>query len=115
MFMFAWSHLVPLVLLIPIMPLARRGKFDRDLLALVRANVREPLQVEGDLFAMAACDQRSERQRRWKYAGLPLGDIQDLSDRIIDASRRAMREAIRRLPPGTYRNRMTRWMDTTSL
>src|SRR6266516_7412594 len=36
-------------LFIPIMPLAREGRMNDDLLRLVRANVREPLQVEGDI------------------------------------------------------------------
>src|SRR5947208_3458285 len=38
-------------LFIPIMKLAREGRVNEDLLEIVRANVREPLQVEGDLYS----------------------------------------------------------------
>src|SRR5712671_2968081 len=41
-------------LFIPIMKLAREGRVNEDLLEIVRANVREPLQVEGDLYSYMA-------------------------------------------------------------
>ncbi len=47
---------------IPIMPLAREGRMNDDLLRLVRANVREPLQVEGDIYATAACNDEGSRR-----------------------------------------------------
>ncbi len=47
---------------IPIMPLAREGCMNEDLLRLVRANVREPLQVEGDIYACAACNDEGSRR-----------------------------------------------------
>ena len=40
-------------LYIPIMQLAAQGEHERDLLRLIRANVREPVQVEGDIYACA--------------------------------------------------------------
>src|SRR6266850_2100368 len=49
-------------LAIPIMPLAREGRMNEDLLRLVRANVREPLQVEGDIYACAACNDEGSRR-----------------------------------------------------
>src|SRR5213079_1439003 len=39
-------------LAVPIMPLARKGQMNEDLLRILRANVREPLQVEGDVYAL---------------------------------------------------------------
>ena len=49
-------------LAIPIMPLARAGAMNEDLLRLVRANVREPLQVEGDIYATAASNDEGSRR-----------------------------------------------------
>src|SRR5262249_15743814 len=46
----------------PIRPLARAGRMTADLLGLVRANVREPLQVEGDIYACAACNDEGSRR-----------------------------------------------------
>ena len=36
---------------IPILPLIKKGEVNHDLLEIVRANVREPVQVQGDLFS----------------------------------------------------------------
>ena len=41
-------------MLIPHMPLARSGVLNVDLLGLLRANSREPAQIEGDLLAILA-------------------------------------------------------------
>src|ERR1700730_15268114 len=49
-------------LAIPIMPLAREGVINDDLMRMVRANVREPLQVEGDIYALAACNDEGSRR-----------------------------------------------------
>src|SRR6516225_11258516 len=48
-------------LAVPIMPLARKGAKTEDMLRIVRANVREPLQVEGDIYALAACNDEGSR------------------------------------------------------
>ncbi|MCG8542682.1 MAG: hydantoinase B/oxoprolinase family protein, partial [Alphaproteobacteria bacterium] len=49
-------------LFIPIMPLAREGVMDEWLLKLIRSNVREPIQVEGDVYALAACNETGSRR-----------------------------------------------------
>src|SRR3981081_2153583 len=49
-------------LAVPIMPLSRKGVMNEDLLRIVRANVREPLQVEGDVYALAACNDEGSRR-----------------------------------------------------
>ena len=47
---------------IPLMALAREGRMNEDLLRVIRANVREPLQVEGDVYALAACNDEGSRR-----------------------------------------------------
>src|SRR6516225_5181481 len=47
---------------IPLMALAREGRMNEDLLRVIRANVREPLQVEGDIYALAACNDEGSRR-----------------------------------------------------
>lgn len=91
-------------LAIPIMPLAREGRLNEDLLRLVRANVREPLQVEGDIYACAACNDAGSRRLNAMMDEFDIADLDRLGDEIIDASRAATLARIRSLPPGTYRN-----------
>ena len=89
---------------IPIMPLARKGRMNEDLLRLVRANVREPLQVEGDIYACAACNDEGSRRLTEMMDEFEITNLDRLGDTIIDASREATLERIRGLPSGTYRN-----------
>ncbi len=94
-------------LAIPIMPLAREGCMNEDLLRLVRANVREPLQVEGDIYATAASNDEGSRRLVEMMDEFEIANLDRLGDTIIDASREATLERIRALPKGTYHNSMT--------
>jgi N-methylhydantoinase B len=91
-------------LAIPIMPLAREGKMNEDLLRLVRANVREPLQVEGDIYATASCNDEGSRRLNDMMDEFEIANLDRLGDTIIEASREATLARIRALPLGTYRN-----------
>jgi N-methylhydantoinase B len=92
---------------IPIMQLAREGDMNEDLLRLVRANVREPLQVEGDIYACAACNDEGTRRLTDMMDEFEIANLDRLGDTIIEASRDATLECIRALPKGTYRNSLT--------
>ena len=94
-------------LAIPIMPLAREGHMNEDLLRLVRANVREPLQVEGDIYACAACNDEGSRRLIEMMDEFEIANLDRLGDTIVEASREATLARIRALPKGTYRNSMT--------
>ncbi len=94
-------------LAIPIMPLAREGRMNEDLLRLVRANVREPLQVEGDIYACAACNDEGGRRLTEMMDEFEIANLDRLGDTIIEASREATLARIRALPKGAYRNSLT--------
>ncbi|MDH3473007.1 MAG: hydantoinase B/oxoprolinase family protein [Rhodospirillales bacterium] len=93
-------------LYVPIMALARRGEMNESLLALIRANVREPVQVEGDLYSLAACNETGSRRLVEMMAEFGLENLDDLGRHVIGHSQAAMLEEIRRLAPGTYENAM---------
>ncbi|MFT5174637.1 MAG: N-methylhydantoinase B [Gammaproteobacteria bacterium] len=92
---------------IPIMALARRGEMNQDLLKMIRANTREPMQVEGDLFSCAAAGDEGARRLVAMMKEFAIDDLQRLSTFIIDNSRAAMRAEIAKLPNGIYCNEMT--------
>src|SRR5690349_24726299 len=89
------------------MPLAREGVMNEDLLRLVRANVREPLQVEGDIYACAACNDEGSRRLVEMMDEFEIANLDRLGDTIVEASRDATLARIRALPKGTYRNSLT--------
>ena len=91
---------------IPIMPLAREGLMNEDLLRIVRANVREPMQVEGDIYACAASNDEGVRRLVEMMDEFEIANLDTLGDTIIEASREATLTRIRALPKGTYRNQL---------
>jgi N-methylhydantoinase B len=92
---------------IPIMPLAREGVMNQDLLRLVRANVREPLQVEGDIYACAACNDEGCRRLLEMMDEFEIANLDRLGDTIVETSHEATLARIRALPKGTYRHSLT--------
>ncbi|HLH71159.1 MAG TPA: hydantoinase B/oxoprolinase family protein [Candidatus Dormibacteraeota bacterium] len=89
-------------LFIPISKLHDRGRPNQTLLDLLRANVRAPEEVLGDLHAQVAGNQVGA-ERLLQYLdefGLP--DLEALGEEILDRSERAMRQAIAEIPDGDY-------------
>ena len=91
---------------IPIMPLAQRGEMNQSLLEIVRANVREPVQVIGDLYSLAACNDTGSRRLLDMMREFDLDTLDGLARHVIEQSRQAMLNEIRTLPRGTYRHSM---------
>ncbi|KGD86802.1 5-oxoprolinase [Achromobacter sp. RTa] len=91
-------------LFLPILRFFRRHEADPGVLAIIRANVREPEQVEGDLYALVACNDIGGRRLKSLLAEFRLADLQALGGYIIEQSARAMRQAIAQWPQGTWRN-----------
>jgi len=93
-------------LFIPLLRLVRAGEMNEDLLAMIRANVREPVQVIGDVYALIACNEIGSRRLVSMMREFRLDELDMLGEEIITRSRRAMTEAIGKLPKGTWTNTM---------
>ncbi|MED5360697.1 MAG: hydantoinase B/oxoprolinase family protein [Pseudomonadota bacterium] len=89
-------------LFIPIMPLAREGEMDEWVLNLVKANVREPVQVEGDIYALVACNETGSNRLLAMMEEYALADLDQLGEHIIRTSRKGMKDAINQLPKGSW-------------
>ncbi len=92
---------------IPLMHLARAGAMDEGLLALIRANVREPVEVVGDVYSEVACNEIGCRRLLAMMDEFGLAAIDELARHILAASEAATLALIRRLPFGTWRSSMT--------
>jgi N-methylhydantoinase B len=91
-------------LFVPVMRLFRRGEPNEELLRLIRANVRAPFEVVGDLYAQASSNGVGGARLLEMIEEFGLEDIESLSDEICARSESAMREAITALPDGVYEN-----------
>ncbi len=94
---------------LPIMKLFAAGEPNRDLLAIVRANVRTPDETVGDLYAQSACNDVGARSLVGLLEEFGLDSIEELSDEIVSRSEQAMRAAIAALPDGVYEHES--WSD----
>jgi N-methylhydantoinase B len=91
---------------IPLMRFATAAGVDETLVDIIRSNVREPVQVIGDLYSLAACNEVGSRQLGRMMDEFAIENLDHLGDHIIATSRAAMQDAVRKLPAGTYHNRM---------
>jgi N-methylhydantoinase B len=93
-------------LLVPITYLFRRGEPNDVLLEIIRANVRDPMAAQGDLYSLAGCNETGARRLLETLDEFKVGDLKAVGTMIIDSSARAMRAEIAELPQGVFENSM---------
>ena len=91
-------------LLIPPCKLVEQGQVNTLLLEIVKANSREPVANEGDIYALIACCEAGANRLADMMAEFGIDDLDALSDHIINTSKRGTLDAIADLPKGTWRN-----------
>ena len=96
-------------LTIPITWLFRAGVLNDTLMQIIRANVRDPVVAEGDLYSLTACNDAGALALRQLLFDFPAISVDEIADHIITTSRQAMLDEIARLPAGVWRNDM--WID----
>jgi N-methylhydantoinase B len=89
---------------IPIMKFAEKGVVNRDLVRLLHANVREPNQVVGDFYSLAACNDVGHRRLVEMMREAGLATLGELGDFIFSRTRAAMQRRIGELQRGSWSN-----------
>jgi N-methylhydantoinase B/oxoprolinase/acetone carboxylase alpha subunit len=89
-------------LCIPRLPLARAGVINKDLIEIIRANVRTPDEVEGDILSYVGANETSAARLLAMLDEFGESSLEHIADAIIDRSRTAMQDAIAALPRGRY-------------
>jgi len=87
---------------LPIVKLFRRGEPNEDLFRIIRLNVRVPEIVVGDLMAQLAANTIMARRLVEFLEARKLDDADALFAQVWERSDLAMRQAIAKIPPGTY-------------
>ena len=93
-------------LLVPIMHLFRRGAANETLLAMIRANVRDPVSAIGDLYGLAGCNATGAARLLETLDEFGLNGLDAVGRMIIENSAGAMRAEISKIARGTYENVM---------
>ncbi|HEU5096746.1 MAG TPA: hydantoinase B/oxoprolinase family protein [Reyranella sp.] len=91
---------------LPITKIVDRGEVNEWLIDIIKANVREPVQVIGDIYSEIASNEVGGKRLVAMMDEFGLEHLDDLARHILDHSHEASLAAIGRLPHGTYRNAM---------
>lgn len=94
-------------LYIPALKLIDKGRLDDTLIRLIRANVREPDQVVGDVYALATCNEIGHRRLTDTLVEFALDDLNGISDFILTNSHKATVARIAALPQVSAHGAMT--------
>ena len=91
---------------IPILKFAEKGEVNPTLLAMLRINVREPNQVIGDFYSLAACNDVGHKRLIEMLDEVGLPNLDDLGAFIFSRTRAAVMERLADLPKGRWSNEM---------
>jgi N-methylhydantoinase B len=90
-------------LFIPLVKLYDAGQLNEGVLAMIRANVRTPEQVSGDVRSQIAANHVCAAQIVKMLEEYGMESLDELGEEIIARSEKSIRAAIAKAPPGTYR------------
>ena len=93
-------------LYIPMLKLADKGVMNKTLLKLVSQNTRQPVETEGDVYSLAACNDIGCTRLVEMMKEFEIDDLKKLSDFIYDKSLSAVENEIKKIPNGEYKNYM---------
>jgi N-methylhydantoinase B len=96
-------------LYIPILKCFDQGRPNETFFAFIRAGSRLPVELEGDIYSLAACNDSGARRLNEMMDEFALDSLEPLAEFIFDSSLRATVAAIARLPKGTYEGEI--WSD----
>ncbi|NKB62671.1 MAG: hydantoinase B/oxoprolinase family protein [Gammaproteobacteria bacterium] len=91
-------------ILIPPCCIVQSGQINELLFDIIKSNSRAPIENEGDLYALIACCEVGVDRLLEMLGDYQADDLQVLSHYIFEVSRKASREAIKRIPNGIYEN-----------
>ena len=94
---------------IPIVKVFDQGQPNQTLFDILRAGSRLPVELEGDVYSLCACNDAGARRLTAMMDEFALDSLDPLADYIFVASRAATLAEIARLPRGTWHSDI--WSD----
>jgi 5-oxoprolinase (ATP-hydrolysing) len=91
---------------LPPLKLYEAGRLHDDLAAVIRANVRNPQMVWGDILAQVGSNQVGVRRLLEFMDEYGMTSLEPLADEVQRRTEAAMRDAIRAVPDGIYRSQV---------
>jgi N-methylhydantoinase B len=88
--------------LIPHLKIRKLGKLNEELLSIILANSRNPVEVRGDLLSLISANDTGARRLIDMMREFKLTNIDGLAEHILAQSEKGARQAIRTLPEGEW-------------
>src|SRR3978361_1803262 len=96
-------------LYIPIVKCFEPGRPNEPFFDFLRAGPRLPVELEGDVYSLCACNDAGARRLTEMMAEFEMDSLDPLAGFIFDSSRRATLAEIAKLPRGSYASEI--WSD----
>ena len=87
---------------IPPVKLVKKGVVDRDLLVMIKQNVRTSIEVEGDVMAQMACNNVGKKRLAELCGRYTAEGLNEYISELFDYSERRIRAGLKEMPNGVY-------------
>jgi N-methylhydantoinase B len=88
--------------LVPHLPIRRQGRSNEELLSVILANSRSPVEVRGDILSLISGNDTGARRLIDMMREFKLGTLANLARHILAQSEKGARDAISALPEGEW-------------
>jgi N-methylhydantoinase B len=88
--------------LVPHLAIRKAGVLNQDLLDVILANSRSPVEVRGDILSLISANDTGARRLVGMMGEFGLASLDKLAKHILTQSEKGAREAIAQLPNGTW-------------
>ena len=88
--------------LIPHLMIRKQGKLNDELLSIILANSRNPVEVKGDLLSLISANDTGARRLVEMMTEFKMTSLDKLGDHILKTSEKGAHEAIKSLPDGEW-------------
>ena len=92
---------------LPFLKVVDQGRVNRTLIEICKANSRLPVDMEGDIYSLVACNDVGVVRLQETMREFGLQDLDEIGAHIVETSRRAVLKELAAVPAGTYRYAMT--------
>jgi N-methylhydantoinase B len=92
--------------LIPHLKMRKEGKINEELLSVILANSRNPVEVRGDLLSLVSANDTGARRLIEMMTEFKLTSLEPLAKHILTTSEKGARDAIKAMPEGEWSSEM---------
>src|ERR1700761_7538204 len=94
-------------LYLPILKVVEGGVVNESLMAVIRANTRQPVETIGDVYSLINCNDVGCARLLEMMKEFGIEQLDEVAGYIVTASREAVQAEIAKLPKGTWHSSMT--------